>query len=106
MATYADRGLAISGYDRNSPFLTAVSETLEIAETTPGSAATKSNCQLHAARQIAERFDAASMRYRMFLGASSCVPFPSFTDETDKAASTQVKAVAARQLFMCEFDFG
>ena len=87
MVTYADCRLAIFGYDRTSSFLTAVSETLEIAETTPGSAATKSNCQLHAARQITERFDAASMRHRMFLGASSCVQFPSFTDETDKTAS-------------------
>ena len=63
------------------------------------SAATRSDYQSHAARQIAERFvDAASMRYRMFLGASSCVPFPSFADETDKAASMQAEAVAARQL--------
>ena len=97
VATYADRGLAILGYDRNSSFLTTVSETLEIAETTPGSAATKSDCQSHAARQITERLDAASMRYRMFLGASSCVPFPLFADETDKAASMQVEAVAARR---------
>ena len=96
--TYTDRGLVIWGFDRNSSFLTAVSETLEIAETTPGSAATKSNCQLHAARQIAERFDAAATRYRMYLGASLCAPFPSFVDETDKAASIQVEAVAARQL--------
>ena len=96
--TYADRGLAILGYDRNSAFLTAVSETLEIAETTPGSATTTSNCQLHAVRQITERFEAASARYRTFLGASSCVPFPSFTDETDKTASMQTEAVAARQL--------
>ena len=50
VVTYADRGLAVWGYDRNSSFLTAISETLEIAETTPGSLATKSNCQLHAAR--------------------------------------------------------
>ena len=98
VVTYADRGLAILGYDRNSSFLTAVSETLEVADTTPGSAAAKSECQSHAARQIAERLDAASMRYRMYLGASSCVPFPSFADETDKAASMQVQAVAARQL--------
>ena len=98
VVTYADRGLAILGYDRNSLFLTTVTETLEIADTTPGSAATKSDCQSHAARQITERLDAASMRYRMFLGASSCVPFPSFTDETDKAASTQVEAVAACHL--------
>ena len=98
VVTYADRGLAILGYDRNSSFLTAVSETLEVADTTPGSAATKSDCQSHAARQIAERLDAAATRYRMYLGASSCVPFPSFADETDKAASMQVQAVAARQL--------
>ena len=49
-------------------------------------------------RQITERFEAASARYRQFLGASSCVRFPSFTDETDKAASMQVEAKAARQL--------
>jgi len=98
VATYADRGLAVMGYDRNSAFLTAVSETLEVAETTPGSAATKSDCQSHAARQIAEQFDAASTRYRMFLGASSCVPFPSFVDETGKAASMQAAAVTAREI--------
>ena len=98
MLTYTDRGLAILEFDRNSSFLTAVSETLEIAETTPGSAATKSNCQLHAVRQIAERPDAAATRYRMYLGSSSCAPFPSFVDETDKAMSMQVEAVAAHQL--------
>ena len=98
MVTYADRGLAILGYDRNSLFLTTVTETLEIADTTPGSAATKSDCQSHAALQIAERLDAAATRYRTYLGASSCVTFPSFADETDKAASMQVEAVAARQL--------
>ena len=98
VVTYADRGLAILGYDRNSSFLTTVSETLEVADTTPGSAAAKSECQSHAARQIAERLDAAATRFRTYLGASSCVPFPSFTDETDKAASMHVEAVAARQL--------
>ena len=71
VVTYADRELAVLGYDRNDTFLTTVSETLEIAETTPGSATTKSNCQLHAARQISEWFDAALTRYRTFLGASS-----------------------------------
>ena len=53
---------------------------------------------MHAVRQITERFEAASALWRQFLGASSCVRFPSFTDETDKAASMQAKAVAARQL--------
>ena len=42
VVTYADRELAVLGYDRNDTFLTTVSETLEIAETTPGSATTKS----------------------------------------------------------------
>ena len=98
VVTFADRGLAILGYDRNSLFLTTVTETLEIADTTPGSAATKSDCQSHAALQIAERLDAAAARYRTYLGASSCVTFPAFADETDKAASMQVEAVAARQL--------
>ena len=98
VVTFADRGLAILGYDRNSLFLTTVMETLEIADTTPGTAAAKSECQSHAALQIAERLDAAAARYRTYLGASSCVTFPSFTDDTDKAASMQVEAVAARQL--------
>ena len=49
-------------------------------------------------RQIGDLVGAASTRFRHFLGASSFVPFPSFTDGSDKASSMKVQAKAARQL--------
>ena len=55
VVTYADRGLAVLGYNRNSEFHTAINATLHIAETTPGSSTITPNCQLHAVRQITKR---------------------------------------------------
>ena len=95
---YADRALAIMGHKRNSVFHSTIYATLRIADTTPGSSATKANCQSDAARQITELMNAASTRYRFYLGASSYVPFPAFTDESDKAASMQVETKTAHQL--------
>ena len=71
---------------------------LRITKTTPGSSAAKAECKAHAVRQITEQMNAASTRYRLFLGASSCVPFPACADESDKAASMQVEAKEARRL--------
>ena len=59
VVTYADRGLAVLGNNRNGEFFAAITTTLQVAETTPGSLTTTSNCQLHAVRQITERFEAA-----------------------------------------------
>ena len=49
-------------------------------------------------RQIAELMNAASTRYRAFIGASSCVPFPAFTNAADKATAMQTQAKATRHL--------
>jgi len=49
-------------------------------------------------RQFDELLDAASTRFRLFLGARSLVPFPSFVDASDRASLMQAEAKAARQL--------
>ena len=98
VVTYADRALSILGFNRNGEFHSTVHATLHIANTTPASSTAKAECKAHAVRQIFEVMNAASTRYRLFLGASSCVPFPAFTGESDKAAAMQVQAKAARHL--------
>ena len=52
----------------------------------------------HAPRFNAEVMSAASTRYRLFIGASSCLPFPAFTDVADKATATQTQAKTTRHL--------
>ena len=51
-------------------------------------------------RQITEVMSAGSVRYRLFLGASSCVPFPAFTNESDKATAMRAQAKAECHLVM------
>ena len=46
---------------------------------------------------VFSQYGVAPMRFRLFLGARSLVPFPSFVDEFDKASSMQTEAKAARQ---------
>ena len=95
---HADRELSILGFNRKGEYHSTVHATLRIANTTPASSATKAECKAHAVRQITEVINAASTRYRLFLGASSCVPFPAFADNSDKAAAMQVQATATRHL--------
>ena len=98
VVTYADRALAILGYNRNDEFHSTVSGVLRVTNTTPASSTAKVELKAHAVRQIAELMNAASTRYRAFIGASSCVPFPAFTNATDKATAMQTQAKAARHL--------
>ena len=98
MVTYADRALAILGYNRNGEFHAAATAILRVANTTPASSTAKVELKAHAVRQITEVMSAASTRYRAFIGASSCTPFPAFTDAADKATATQTQANAARYL--------
>ena len=98
VVTYADRALSILGFNRNDEFHSAVSSVLRVTDTTPASSAAKAQLKEHAVRQIAELMNAASTRYRAFIGASSCVPFPAFTNVADKAAAMQTEAKATRHL--------
>ena len=98
VVTYADRALAILGYNRNGEFHSAASAVLRVANTTPASSTAKVECKALAVRQITEVMSAASARYRAFFGASSCLPFPAFTDAADKATVVQMQAKAARHL--------
>ena len=98
VVTYADRALSILGYNRNDEFHSTVSGVLRVANTTPASSTAKAELKAHAVRQVAEVMSAASMRYRAFIGAPSCVPFPNFTDSADKATAMQTQAKAARHL--------
>ena len=98
MVTYADRALAIQGYNHNGEFHSAVNAVLRVANTTPASSTAKAKCKAHAVRQITEVMSAASTRYRAFIGASSCLPFPAFTDVADKTTAIQTQAKAARHL--------
>ena len=98
VVTYADRALAILGYNRNDEFHSTVSGVLRVANTTPASSTAKVELKAHAVRQVAEVMSAASMRYRAFIGAPSCVPFPAFTNAADKATAMQTQAKAARHL--------
>ena len=70
----------------------------ESTNTTPASSAAKAQLKEHAVRQVAELMNAASTRYRAFIGASSCVPFPAFTNAADKATAMQTQAKATRHL--------
>ena len=98
VVTYADRALSILGFNRNDEFHSAVTSVLRVTDTTPASSAAKAQLKEHAVRQIAELMNAASTRYRAFIGASSCVPFPAFTNAADKAAAMQTQAKATRHL--------
>ena len=98
VVTYADRALSILGYNRNDEFHSTVSGVLRVANTTPASSTAKVELKAHAVRQVAEVMSAASMRYRAFIGAPSCVPFPAFTNAADKATAMQTQAKAARHL--------
>ena len=98
MVTYADRALSVLGYHRNGEFHSAVHDILRVANTTPASSTAEAECNAHAVRQIIEVLSAASARYRRFIGASSSLPLPAFTDESDKAAAMQTHAKAARHL--------
>ena len=99
VVTLADRAVAIVGFGRNDEFRSAARITVCTAETTPtATAETKASVEAHAVRQIDEQLGAASARFRLFLGARSLVPFPSFVDESDTASSMQTEAKAARQL--------
>ena len=98
VVTYADRALSILGYNRNDEFHSTVSGVLRVANTTPASSTAKAELKAHAVRQVAEVMSAASVRYRAFIGAPSCVPFPNFTDSADKANAMQTQAKAARHL--------
>ena len=98
VVTYADRALSILGFNRNDEFHSAVSSVLRVTDTTPASSAAKAQLKEHAVRQIAELMNAASTRYRAFIGASSCVPFPAFTNVADKAVAMQTEAKATRHL--------
>ena len=71
---------------------------LRVANTTPASSTAKVELKAHAVRQVAEVMSAVSTRYRAFIGAPSCVPFPAFTNATDKATAMQTQAKAARHL--------
>ena len=94
--TNADRALAILGYNRNGEFHSTVSGVPRVTNTTPASPTAKVELKAHAVRQIDELMNAASTRYRAFVGASSCLPFPAFTNATDKATAMQTQAKAAR----------
>ena len=99
VVTLADRAFAILGFDRNDQFRSAAQVTINTAETTPtATAEAKASVKAHAVRQFDELLDAASTRFRLFLGARSLVPFPSFVDASDKASLMQAQAKAARQL--------
>ena len=98
VVTYADRALSILGYNRNDEFHSTVSGVLRVANTTPASSTAKVELKAHAVRQVAEVMSAAPMRYRAFIGAPSCVPFPDFTNSADKATAMQTQAKAARHL--------
>ena len=99
VVTLADRAFAILGFDRNDQFRSAAQTVINTAETTPtATAEAKASVKAHAVRQFDELLDAASTRFRLFLGARSLVPFPSFVDASDKASSMQAQAKAARQL--------
>ena len=99
VVTLVDRAFAILGFDRNDQFRSAAQTVINTAETTPtATAEAKASVKAHAVRQFDELLDAASTRFRLFLGARSLVPFPSFVDASDKASSMQAQAKAARQL--------
>ena len=98
VVTFADRALSIMGYNRNAEFHSTVSSVLRVANTTPASSKAKVELKAHAVRQVAEVMSAAAFRYRAFIGASSCVPFPDFTNSADKATAMQTQAKAARHL--------
>jgi hypothetical protein len=99
VVTLADRAFAILGFDRNDQFRSAAQVAINTAKTTPtATAEARASLEAHAVRQFDELLDAASTRFRLFLGARSLVPFPSFVDASDKASSMQAQAKAARQL--------
>jgi hypothetical protein len=98
VVTYADRALSILGFNRNGEFHTTVTNVLRMTKTTPASSANKAQLKEHAVRQIVELLNAAATRYRAFIGASSCVPFPAFTNAADKATAMQEQAKATRHL--------
>ena len=98
VVTYADRALSILGFNRNDEFHTTVTSVLRTTETTPASSAAKAQLKEHAVRQIVELLNAAATRYRAFIGASSCLPFPAFTNAADKATAMQAQAKATRHL--------
>ena len=98
VVTYADRALSILGFNRNGEFHTTVTNVLRMTKTTPASSANKAQLKEHAVRQIVELLNAAATRYRAFIGASSCVPFPAFTNVADKATAMQEQAKATRHL--------
>jgi hypothetical protein len=99
VVTLADRAFAILGFGRNDQFRSAAQIAINTAETTPtATAEAKASAEAHAVRQFDELMDAASTRFRRFLGARSLVPFPSFVNGSDKAPSMQAEAKAARQL--------
>ena len=90
VAKLADRAFAIVGFDRNGKFRSAAQIAINTAETTPtATAEIKANVEAHVVRQIDELLGAASARFRLFIGARSLVPIPSFVDEPDKALSMQ-----------------
>ena len=99
VVTLADRAFAILGFYRNDQFRSAAQIVINTAATTPTvTAEAKASVEAHAVRQFDELLDAASTRFRLFLGARSLVPFPSFVDRSDKASAMQTEAKAARQL--------
>ena len=98
VVTYADRALSILGFNRNDEFHTTVTNVLRMTKTTPASSANKAQLKEHAVRQVVELLNAAATRYRAFIGASSCLPFPAFTNVADKATAMQEQAKATRHL--------
>ena len=49
-------------------------------------------------KQLTRAARSCTGRYRAFIGAPSCVPFPAFTNAADKATAMQTQAKAARHL--------